>query len=271
MKKTTVQFYLYCNDLFYLLIYNHATRILEVYMRDYEITMEQQTAELRNLREIAGLAQTDLAKSFEILLQTLEDWESCRRNLLRLLAYRIRIKQNVKKRNQNVNIIRDEQGRSIVIINDVRFKSRRNIEWAQVEEYLKEYIGKYYEITETSEKIYIGADFPDEFCHSMDKINLKGANEKAKANMTSVIGELIQIATNKASYKDFDNKHKSKAKLGWYRYDTRFGIPVYDEQGELKKYNIFFARMLVRCDENNKLYLYDFVRTKKETSSPHEQ
>lgn len=89
--------------------------------------------------------------------------------------------------------------------------------------------------------------------------------------MTSAIGELIQIATNKASYKDFDNKHKSKAKFGWYRYDTRFGIPVYDEQGELKKYNIFFARMLVRCDENNKLYLYDFVRTKKETSSPHEQ
>lgn len=66
-------------------------------MRDYEITMEQQIAKFKNLREIAGLAQTDLAKSFEIPLQTLEDWESCKRNLLRLLAYRIRIKQNVKK------------------------------------------------------------------------------------------------------------------------------------------------------------------------------
>lgn len=33
--------------------------------------------------------------------------------------------------------------------------------------------------------------------------------------------------------------------------------------------NIFFrARMLVRCDENNKLYLYDVVQIKKETSTP---
>lgn len=31
-------------------------------MRDYEITMEQQTAELRNLREIADLTQTDFTK-----------------------------------------------------------------------------------------------------------------------------------------------------------------------------------------------------------------
>ena len=29
--------------------------------------------------------------------------------------------------------------------------------------YLKEYIGEYFEISETSEKIYIGSDFPDEF------------------------------------------------------------------------------------------------------------
>ena len=91
---------------------------------------------------------------------------------------------------------------------------------------------------ETCEKIYIGNDFPDEFCHSKDKIRLKGANEKAKA------------------------------KKGWYRYDTRFGIPVYDESGEIKRYNIFKARMLVRCDEKKNLYLYDIVQIKKETSTP---
>lgn len=58
---------------------------------------------------------------------------------------------------------------------------------------------------------------------------------------------------------------------GWYRYDTRFGIPVYDEEGELLRYNIFKTRMLVRCDKDGKNYLYDFVRTKKETSSPPRQ
>ena len=68
-------------------------------------------------------------------------------------------------RNKNVNIIVDENGKSIVLINDIRFKTRRKIDWEKVEEYLKEYIGNYYEILETSEKIYIGPDFPDELCH----------------------------------------------------------------------------------------------------------
>ena len=36
-------------------------------------------------------------------------------------------------------------------------------DWSVVEEYLKEYIGDFYEIEETSEKIYISADFPDEY------------------------------------------------------------------------------------------------------------
>ena len=142
---------------------------------------------------------------------------------------------------KNVNVISDENGKSIVLINDVRFRTRRTIDWNRVEEYLKEYIGNHYEILETSEKVYIGVDFPDEFCHSQDKINLKGANEKAKA------------------------------KYGWYRYYTRFGLPLYDSEGELERYDIYTARMLVRCDKDGRLYLYDLVRTKKETSSPSEQ
>ena len=78
----------------------------------------------------------------------------------------------------------------------------------------------------------------------------------------------IQIADNKAEFPDYDRRHGNKAKNGWYRYDTRFGIPVYSELGEIERYNIFRARMLVRCDENNKLFLYDVVQIKKETSTP---
>jgi hypothetical protein len=169
---------------------------------------------------------------------------------------------------KSVNIITDLDGSKIVIINDVRFQSRRGIDWNEVEKYLKEYIGEYFEIAETSEKIYIGSDFPDEFSHSKDTKGLKGANLKAKANMTSAIGELIQIASDKAEYQDYNNKHGAKAKFGWYRYNTRFGLPVYDEDGNLERYNIFLTRMLVRCDKDGKLYLYDLVRTKKETSKP---
>lgn len=71
--------------------------------------------------------------------------------------------------------------------------------------------------------------------------------------------------------KIMNKKHKQKAKYGWYRYDTRFGIPTYDSEGEITKYNVYTARILVRCDSDGKLYLYDLVRTKKETSSPPEQ
>lgn len=169
---------------------------------------------------------------------------------------------------KNINVITDLDGSKVVLINDVRFKSRRNLNWNEVEEVLKEYVGLYFEIGETAEKIYIGTDFPDEFCHSKDTISAKGANEKAKANMASAIGELIQIASCKAEYPDVDGKHGSKAKYGWYRYNTRFGLPVYDETGDLLRYNIYSTRMLVRCDEDGKLYLYDLIRTKKETCNP---
>jgi len=179
--------------------------------------------------------------------------------------------KNIQKTNGFINVITEIGGERIVLINDIRFKSRRTIDWEEIENYLKEYIGQYYEISETAEKIYIGTDFPDEFCRAEDTVKLKGANKKAKANIAPAIGELIQIAINKANYPDYGNKHKSKAKYGWYRYDTRFGIPVYDDIGQLVRYNIFTTRMLVRCDEDGHLYLYDFVRTKKETSSPHEQ
>ena len=77
------------------------------------------------------------------------------------------------------------------------------------------------------------------------------------------IDDLIEIATDKTEFPDYNNKHGNKAKYGWYRYTTRFGIPVYDENGELNKYNIFRARILVRRDEDGKLYLYDFVTIKK--------
>ena len=85
---------------------------------------------------------------------------------------------------------------------------------------------------------------------------------------SQAVGELIQIATNKSKAEDYNSKHKEKAKYGWYRYDTRLGLPVYNLRGEIERYNIFKLRMLVRHDADGKLYLYDFLRTKKETSSP---
>lgn len=173
--------------------------------------------------------------------------------------------------NNTCNTTIDWNSKKVVIINDITFQSRRGIDWKKVEDYLKRSIGKSFEIAETSEKIYIDTDFPDEFSHSNDTKKLKGANMKAKANLISAIGDLIQTATDLTSYPDYNKKHGSKAKLGWHRYTIYFGIPVYDEQENLKRYNIFSGRMLIRCDENRKQYLYDIVRIKKETSRPLEQ
>ena len=51
-------------------------------------------------------------------------------------------------------------------------------------------------------------------------------------------------------------------------YKEELVIPVYDEDDVLERYNIFRARILIRRDIDGKLYLYDLVTTKKETSKP---
>ena len=79
---------------------------------------------------------------------------------------------------------------------------------------------------------------------------------------------MIEIASDKTESPDYNMKHGNKAKYGWYRYNTRFGIPVYSEDGVLERYNIFRARIIVRRDKDGKLYLYDVVTIKKETSKP---
>ena len=50
----------------------------------------------------------------------------------------------------------------------------------------------------------------------------------------------------------------SDEKSAWHFFkDVRFALPVYDDKsGEVFRYNVFFARMLVRHDADGKKYLY---------------
>ena len=66
-------------------------------------------------------------------------------------------------------------------------------------------------------------------------------------------------------------KHKSNAQYGWYRYDLRFALPVYGENGEMERYNVFCVEILIRHADDKRKYLYDLVNIKKETSTPLEQ
>lgn len=171
---------------------------------------------------------------------------------------------------RKINVIEDLDGKKTVFIHDIRFKGKERTEWIEIEKLLQEYIGTHHEIVETCEVVYIGKDFPDEFAHGTDKTILKGPNLKAKANASLVIGELIQIGTNRSFSPDYEKRHGKQAAGGWYRYDTRLALPVYNDGGDVVRYNVYRMRMLVREDEKGRLYLYDFLHTKKEreTNSP---
>ena len=171
--------------------------------------------------------------------------------------------------NRNVHIITDKTNNRLVLINDRKFKGLSKDDWKQIEIYLKGYISDCYEITDTAESIYIGSDFPSEYTGSKSRLALKGARRKAKASVSHGIPELIQIAKNPRWEENKEVKHLKDAKHGWYRYDIRFGIPVYNDTSNLiDRYNVFTAILLVKHAEDGNKYLHDITSIKKETSSP---
>jgi hypothetical protein len=171
---------------------------------------------------------------------------------------------------RNVRVIKDIDGNNIVMINDIRFKGKRQVDWNDVKTYLEQYVGEFYEIADTKDIVYIGKDLPDEYTGSKYTHRLQGANAKAKANATQGIPELLEIATGKHFKKNNADKHKRNAKNGWYRYDSRFALPIYDDHDEVERYNVYHASMLIRHANNDKMYLYDILDIKKETSNPFE-
>ena len=168
---------------------------------------------------------------------------------------------------RKISIIEDFDGTKIVIINDIIFKGKRHINWKDVENYLKKYINDIYIITETGEQIYIGNDLPSEYSGSIYTRKLKGTNAKAKANASQGIPEMIEIANKSKFSINYKFKHQHKAKYGWYKYDTRFALPIIDDNGKIINFNIFKASLLIRHAENGRKYLYDILDIKKETSN----
>lgn len=168
---------------------------------------------------------------------------------------------------RKVTVVEDFEGNKVVMIHDIRFKGRQSIEWLDVEGYLKQYVGETHVIESTNDMVYIGADFPEEYAHSNYTNILKGANAKAKANAAQGIPEMLVIANEKGYEENRKDKHSKDAKYGWYSYTIRFALPVYGENNDIERYNVFRAIMLVRHAEDNRLYLYDIMKIKKETST----
>ena len=225
---------------------------------------------IKELRESTGMSRKEFSEHMGIPVRTLEDWEAGRRTppdyVPRLLAYQIKIEEIFAgKVKRNVSVILDADGNKIVVINDIVFKGKRSISWEEVEKYLKSYVGDIYSIAEDNEIIYIGSELPSEYAGSVYTKKLKGADAKAKANAAQAIPEMIEIASNGVFEENRKAKHGRDAKNGWYRYDTRFALPVYGEDGNIERYNIFRGRLLIRHASSGKKYLYDILEIKKET------
>ena len=168
---------------------------------------------------------------------------------------------------RKINVVEELDGTKTVFIHDILFKGKRVIDWEDVEKYLRQYVGEFYRIEDSNETVYIGADLPDEYAHSNYTKILKGTNAKAKANAAQGLPELLQIATDKQFEANKKEKHQKDARYGWYSYNTRFALPVFDENGEIERYNVFNAALLIRHANDGKQYLYDIMKIKKETST----
>ena len=168
---------------------------------------------------------------------------------------------------RKVDVIEDLDGKKTVFIHDIVFKGRQDIDWKAVELYLKQYVGKFFRIEDSNEVVYLGTDLPDEYAHSKYTRMLRGANAKAKANAAQGIPELLEVATNRQFEENRKEKHDSDAKYGWYSYDSRFAVPVFGDDNEIERYNVFRAAILIRHAQDGKKYLYDIMKIKKETST----
>ena len=168
---------------------------------------------------------------------------------------------------RNVEIVVNSEGKKIVRIKSIKFRGKRSVDWDEVKRYLKDYVVEVYMTSISADMVFIGTDLPDEYTGSRYTHKLMGAIAKAKANAAQGIPELIGIADNKRFRENHDERHARNARFGWYRYDTRFELPVFDEAGYVERYNSYKATMLIRHASDGKMYLYDILDIKKETSN----
>ena len=229
-----------------------------------DMTLVELLCDEENAEQIAYIDYvTD--ENYIIELYRRSDTESRQRMIsyLALLDVCKQINDSSQSQQRNVSVIQDIDGNNIVVI-----KGKRSINWKEVRAYLKEYVGDFYKVASTGDVIYIGSDLPSEYSGSVYTKRLNGAVAKAKANATQGIPEMIEISTGRYFRENNKGKHNWSARNGWYRYDTYFALPVYGDNEDIERYNVFHASLIIRHANDGKMYLYDILDIKKETSTP---
>ena len=98
---------------------------------------------LLKLRQETGMNRREFAEYFGIPYRTVQEWELGHREmpgyLLRLMYYHEKTKEKeqllpkMQSEDGKISIVRDVDGKNIVIINDIRFRGKRKIKWDEVE------------------------------------------------------------------------------------------------------------------------------------------
>ena len=65
-----------------------------------------------------------------------------------------------------MDVVEDLNGNRVVVIPNIKFNGKRSIDWTDVEEYLKQYVGEFYAVADTRDIVFIGSDLPDEYSNS---------------------------------------------------------------------------------------------------------
>ena len=138
--------------------------------------------------------------------------------------------------------IRTANGNDIVWIEDNIMKENKGEPTRQfIANYIAEHIGEVYTIIESGQGVYIGKDLPGEYTQSKYTTNILKNNSrilKAKNRAAASLGEMIEIGTNRR-WEKTKHPNSKDAKYGMYRYDTRFGFPVTNRNGEITHANVY--------------------------------
>ena len=151
----------------------------------------------------------------------------------------------------------------MIDIEKLYYTNKNKLNWKNVERDLTKYLNCSFANENTSKTIIIDKIAVDELTHSKYNMKLVGKLRLIKANLCMHLESVIREMENERWKEDIGEKHKSIAKNGWFRYDIHFTYPIRDEMGNYIGKQNYKATVVVRCAEDDKMYLYDIIDIKK--------
>lgn len=118
--------------------------------------------------------------------------------------------------------------------------------------------------------VYAGKDLPSEYKGSEYTLGMHRGLREVKMQAATNLSEMLLLAEDGEWRENVKEKHGKDAQNGWYRYKTRFAVPVLNARKAVDHYAVYGGVLLIRNDADGKSYLYDMVdvEKKKVISSP---